>query len=91
MYILENESQLERATKKARKLKPLVRVIAFGVYAVRGSQGNFYEVRCERDDDGRKIVSCNCEGGRKNLVCFHSVAGLSRHIALASEQQPVAL
>ncbi len=83
MYILDNEKQIEKALKKAQKIKPLVKAISFGTYAVKGSKGDSYAVRCSRNSLGQKEVSCDCEGGRKDLVCYHSVAALGLHIALA--------
>jgi hypothetical protein len=89
MFILDNENQLEKAILRAKKVRPHVRFISFGVYLVRGSKGNYYEVRCERMPSGEKSVSCNCRAGEKNLVCLHSVCGLSLHIGLARQRAEV--
>lgn len=64
MFILKNRQQLENAIAKARKVKPRVRIIAFGVYAVKGSNGN-YTVKCERTAKGEKQVLCDCKGGER--------------------------
>jgi hypothetical protein len=87
MYILDSEKQIEKALKKAQKVKPLVKAISFGLYQVRGSKGDSYTVSCSRNPLGQKEVSCDCEGGRKDLVCYHSVSALGLHIALAERLQ----
>jgi hypothetical protein len=89
MYILDDEKQLEKAIAKAKKIRTHVKFISFGVYAVRGTKGNYYEVRCERTAEGKKSISCDCEGGRKNLVCWHSVCALSLHIGIARQRVEV--
>ncbi|CAN5176671.1 hypothetical protein BH20ACI1_BH20ACI1_20150 [soil metagenome] len=90
MFVLDNENQIEKAMQKARKVKPLVKLIAFGVYAVKGSKGNSYTVKCSRNPLGQKQVDCECEGGRKGLVCYHTAAALGLHIVLAEQRQSVA-
>jgi hypothetical protein len=89
MYILNNESQLEKAVLKAKKIRTHVKFISFGVYAVRGTKGNYYEVRCERMPSGEKLVSCDCRGGERGLVCWHSAAALSLHIGIARQRVEV--
>ncbi len=89
MFILENEKQIEKAMQKARKVKPLVKKIEFGKYLVRGSEGNFYEVKCSKNPLGQKEVDCKCKGGSKGLVCYHSISVLGLHIVLASQKQSV--
>lgn len=89
MFILDNENQIEKAMQKARKVKPLVKMIAFGVYKVRGSKGNSYTVKCSRNPLGQKEVCCTCKGAEKGLVCYHSVSALGLHIVLASQKQSV--
>ena len=88
-YILENESQLEKAVLKAKKIRTQVRFIAFGIYSVKGTKGNFYTVKCERMPSGEKLVSCDCKGGVAGLVCLHSVAALSLHIGIAAQRVEV--
>jgi hypothetical protein len=83
MFILDNENQLEKAIAKAKKIRTQVKFIAFGVYSVRGTKGNFYTVKCERTATGEKQVSCDCKGGERGFVCWHSAAGLSLHIGIA--------
>ncbi len=89
MFILESAAQLEKAIVKAKKTRTQVKFIKFGVYSVKGTQGNFYTVECKRGTYGEKIVSCDCKAGQsgKPLVCFHSVAALSLHVGLARQRQ----
>lgn len=89
MFILESRNQLEKAVAKAQKVKPIVRMIAFGVYAVKGTNGNSYTVKCERTAKGEKQVSCDCKGGAKGLVCYHSVSALELHSTIAKHRQTV--
>ncbi len=85
MFILENKKQLEKAISKAQKIKPIVRMIAFGVYAVKGNSGN-YTVICRREAN-QKIVECDCKGGAKGLVCYHASAVIELHSTLAKHRQ----
>jgi hypothetical protein len=87
MFILDNENQLERAIAKAKKVRTQVKFIAFGIYSVRGTKGNFYTVKCERMANGEKQVSCECLGAEKGLVCFHAASALSLHVGLARQRQ----
>ena len=87
MFILKSKTQLEKAIAKAKKIRTKVRFIAFGKYAVKGSNGNFYTVNCERTDNGEKQITCECKGAEKGLVCYHAVSALSLHIGLARQRQ----
>ncbi len=89
MFILESKDQLEKAIIKAKKQRATVKFIAFGVYQVSGSKGNFYTVECKRGEHGEKIVSCECKAGQsvKSLVCFHAVSALALHTGLARQRQ----
>ena len=89
MFILENEKQLANAVAKARKVRTKVKFIAFGKYAVSGSNGNFYTVICAKNPLGQKEVACECQGAEKGLVCYHAVSALSLHIGLARQRQTV--
>jgi hypothetical protein len=86
MFILNGIEQLEAGIIKAKKIRTQVKFIKFGVYSVRGTQGNFYQVECKKVDN-QKIVECNCKGGLANLVCFHAVSALSLHVAIARQRQ----
>lgn len=85
MFILKTKTQLEKAIAKARKVRCAVKFQSFGTYSVKGSNG-FYTVTCKKDSDGNKVVSCECKGAEKGLVCYHSAAALSLHVGLARQQ-----
>jgi hypothetical protein len=89
MYILNNLNQLEKAANKARTVKPIVRMIAFGLYSVQGSKGNFYTVECKRNDRGEKVISCECKGAERGLICFHSASVLELHCTIAKHRATV--
>lgn len=92
MYILTDKAQLEKAILRAKKIKPLVRMIEFGTYSVRSSDGqSFYTVRLSRNSLGEKLVDCNCKGGERGLVCLHSAACLELHGTIAKRRQEVKL
>ncbi len=88
MFILEGKQQLGKAILKARKLKPIVRMIGFGVYAVKGSTGN-YTVKMERIGDEKRIF-CDCKGGERGLICYHSAAALELHSTIAKHSRTMA-
>jgi hypothetical protein len=88
MYILTGKEQLEKAILRAKKIKPLVKMVEFGTYSVRSSDGqSFYTVRLSRNSLGEKVVECDCKGGQKNLVCLHSAASLELHGTIAKRRQ----
>lgn len=89
MFILKEKTQLDKAIEKAKQIRTKVRFLSFGSYAVRGSKGNFYTVKCERAVSGEKQISCECKGAEKGLVCYHAAAALSLHIGLAKQKQVI--
>ncbi len=92
MYILTGKEQLEKAILRAKKIKPLVRMLSFGNYSVRSSDGqSFYTVKFSRNSLGEKVVECDCRGGERGLVCFHSAASLELHGTIARRRQEVKL
>jgi hypothetical protein len=86
MFILKNQTQLERAITKAKQFRPRVEFDAFGRYRVSGSKG-YYTVICRKDERGYKTIACTCRGAEKGLVCYHAVAALSLHVGLARQRQ----
>ena len=88
MFVLRNLNQLEKAVEKAQKVKPVVRMIDFGVYAVKGSKDS-YEVRMERKN-GQKLIMCNCIAGERGFVCYHSVSALELHSTIAAHKTAIA-
>jgi hypothetical protein len=86
MFILESKDQLEKAIIKAKKTRATVKFIKFGVYAVRGSKGNFYTIECKKVGNEKQVI-CECLGASKGLVCWHSAAALSLHVGLARQRK----
>jgi hypothetical protein len=86
MFILRGVDQLSSAITKAKKIRPRVEVDRFGRYRVSGSKG-YYTVICRKDTRGIKAVECTCQGGEKDLVCYHAAAALSLHVGLAKQRQ----
>lgn len=85
MFILKSAAQLEKAIIKAKKTRAKVKFIAFGVYAVSGSKGNFYTVECKKIGNEKQVI-CECLGAEKGLVCYHAVSALALHVALAKQR-----
>ncbi len=88
MYILKNENQIQNAIKRAKQIKPKVKVISFGKYLVTGSKGNLYTVVCRKDErTNNKVVQCSCKAAERCMPCFHSAVAIAQHIYLAGNQQ----
>jgi uncharacterized Zn finger protein len=87
MFILKSKAQLEKAIAKARKIRTQVKFISFGVYEVKGTKGNFYKVKCEKNAAGERTISCECLGSERGFVCYHSAAALALHTGLARQRQ----
>lgn len=81
MFNLET-TRLEKAIQNAKALHPKVKMIRFGEYAVSGSKGNSYTVKCYRLF-GEKIVDCNCPT-KDDVACKHSVCALILHLHVAA-------
>ena len=85
MFILKSQATIEKAILRARTVHPKVSVLAVGEYAVTGSKGNLYNVRCERRN-GVKVVDCNCQAGQLGRPCFHAAAAVAQHVYFAEAQ-----
>jgi ribosomal protein S27AE len=95
MISIENREAFARAEQKARQIKPRVRVIKFGEYAVDSSDPGHppYTVKFSKSDTGHWLSSCTCVAhvGPEYLTedqrsyrympkpCYHIVAGYSVH------------
>jgi hypothetical protein len=75
-------TQLDRAIKNAKALRPKVRMIRFGEYRVSGSKGNEYIVKCFRFF-GEKVVDCNCLT-KDGVACKHGVSAVLLHLHVAA-------
>ncbi len=83
MFNLET-TQLDRAIQNAKALHPKVKMIRFGEYAVSGSRGNEYRVKCYRFF-GEKVVECNCKT-KDGVACKHGAAALPLHLHVAAQR-----
>jgi beta-lactamase class D len=86
MFVLESKAQLEKAIIKAKKTRSTVKFIAFGVYQVSGSKGNFYTVECKKVGNEKQVI-CGCKAGESNLPCYHAASALSLHVGLAKQRK----
>lgn len=77
--ITELADKLEKSIQKAFKQQPDIETIKFGHYKVRGSKGNWYEVRLGQTDTGAYFVACLCLGSLHTGKCFHSAAAFIHH------------
>jgi hypothetical protein len=83
MFIIE-ETRIEQAIERAKALHPKVRMVEFGTYAVSGSKGTEYTVRCFRAA-GQKVVACTCKTVN-GTACKHGVAALPLHLHMAARR-----
>ena len=81
MFAIET-TDMSRAVQNAKALHPKVRMVRFGEYAVTGSKGNDYAVKCYRFF-GEKVVDCTCKT-KDGVACKHGVSALCLHLHVAS-------
>lgn len=80
------KTNTQKATAKAREVKPRVRTKQFGLYQVLASDGNgYYLVRLWKED-GRKMSDCTCHGAKRGYVCYHVSAAIGAHTVLAAHR-----
>jgi hypothetical protein len=81
---LRSKEQMMRAIKRARQLKPFVRVRGFRWYEVQsGNNDSVYTIHFYKN--GRqKLGECNCKAGERGLVCYHLAGAAAVHIGIAS-------
>ena len=90
MIKLTTAEAMQKAIDKARMVKPLVRVMDFGSYAVTNKQtGATYTVTCERRG-GEKFADCTCKAGERGQKCYHVAAAVGAHIIMAAERAALA-
>lgn len=76
-----DDGQFQNVLKKAIAEKPLVRATRFaGVYDVRSSGGDFYQVSFWREG-GDFCGKCECKGAERGFYCYHFAAALMCHVA----------
>lgn len=84
--IEELESKLEKGIAKAQQSNPVFEIVEFGHYRVKGSKGNFYEVRAGRQLNGDLFIACLCPGALHKGGCYHASAAFLVHTRLAQKQ-----
>lgn len=84
MIELKSKEQMAKAIKRARQLKPFVRVRGFRWYEVQSSNSaEIYTIHFYKQ--GRqKFGECNCKGGKSGYVCYHLAGAAAVHIAMAA-------
>jgi len=73
VYSKANQSSIDRAVAKARKIRPLVKIAGFGQFDVRGSKGEFYRVTFAKSN-GELVIDCGCRGNQDHNPCYHSAS-----------------
>jgi hypothetical protein len=84
MIELKSKEQMARAIKRARQLKPFVRVRGFRWYEVQSSNGDSVYTIHFYKRAGQKLGECNCKAGERGLVCYHLAGAAAVHIGIAS-------
>jgi hypothetical protein len=80
-----SQARLERATAKAKTVKPLVKVIEFRTYQVTNREtGAKYTVRFEKIG-GKPHGECSCKAHQRQFYCYHLSAAIGIHIILAAQ------
>jgi hypothetical protein len=84
MIELKSKEQMAKAIKRARQLKPFVRVRGFRWYEVKSSNGeSVYTIHFYKN--GRqKLGECTCKAGEHGLVCYHLAGAAAVHIGMAA-------
>jgi hypothetical protein len=84
MIELKSKEQMERAIKRARQLKPFVRVRGFRWYEVKSSNGeSIYTIHFFKAGKQR-LAECNCKAGERGLICYHVAGAAAVHIGIAA-------
>lgn len=84
MIELKSKEQMARAIKRARQIKPFVRVRGFRWYEVKStSTDETYTLHFYKDGK-RRLAECTCKGNQHGYVCLHIAAAAAIHIGIAS-------
>ncbi len=87
MFYLTGIEQLTKAIARCKAYHPHVKIVEFGLYAVTGESGSRYVVSCHRDEQGRKVIDCQCKGAQRGFICKHAPAAIAQHIHLAEAKR----
>lgn len=89
MFTLHSWKQIAKSLRTAEQIKPQVKVEAEGVYQVSGRNNTQFTVICCKDEEGQRIVACQCVAGAKlHTPCFHAAAAIKAHVSLVTWNQP---
>lgn len=69
--ISEMAEMLDKAQNKSDEMNPEIEIIETGLYHVKGSKGNWYEVRAGRLPNGDLFLACQCRGNLEGKICYH--------------------
>lgn len=83
--IRELADKLEKAFQKTLAKMPDIKVVEFGLYKVRGSTGNWYEVRVGVTVEGEYFAACPCRGNLYENGCYHGARAFAKHQIIRSE------
>ena len=84
MIELKSKEQMAKAIKRARQLKPFVRVRGFRWYEVKSTSSDEVYTLHFYKSQGKRYGECNCKGGQRGYVCYHLAASAAVHIGIAS-------
>ena len=89
MVVLQSKEQMARAIKRARQLKPFVRVRSFRWYEVKSSNNDsVYNVRFYKVGRQR-LGECTCKAGERGLICYHIAGAAAVHLGITAMRRPV--
>jgi len=72
---------LNEVLMTSQQAKPSVRILAFGHYQVRDSQGTDYHVYHHHEIGERQIFACECPQYQQQAICPHSLMAAALHAA----------
>ncbi len=84
MIELKSKEQMAKAIKRARQLRPFVRVRGFRWYEVKSTSTNEIYTLHFYKDGKRRLAECTCKGNQRGYVCLHIAAAAAVHIGIAS-------
>lgn len=78
-------SKMTKAIKRAKAIRPRVRVISAAerTYSVTGSNGDVYTVKFAVAN-GLKLAECDCKAGQRGQMCFHIAAAAQVNVMAQS-------
>lgn len=91
MFIFLSHLMMVKAEAKAQQVKASARMVTFGNYEVKGSEGTLYQITIRADKlSNYLVVDCNCKGGEHGNICYHAAAALKLHLAVRAAFEFVA-